>query len=509
MYRVLLVDDDMIVRIFLQNMVHWENYDFEICGAARDGEEARILCEETNPDLILTDISMPQLDGVELIRQLRESGYEGVIIVLSCHDDFGLVKNAMQAGADDYLLKNHIDENTIETLLSTLHDKTEARSAQNAQKKLLRSRAQRGLSSFRHELLKDILCGKLSGAALAEQLKLAGMEGKYLRLVVIFIRPVHADAEQTAMLFSLCEQRIRTEAETIPISNDTLALLIDFTAVSSMQETQHSITRLQNIIQSIAEQYLNIEVALAASAVCEGDSSWKNALQQAWTMLEHSFYGAGRWQYGESMGLSQKYPPEMETFSENLPHLLTDADSLQQQWRTALSAAQKCALNPGLLLSWLRRCDYIAGIYRTENEYSTLSQSLDTYADCIESYLRRGIELQQSFIPENISDPIRQAILFVQANYQLQIGLEDAAQSVGLTPGYLSTRFKQEIGTGFAEYLLNIRLSHVKQALLETRVTAKTLSEQAGFQDYSYFCRAFRKKVGMTPKEYRNSAGTV
>ena len=126
-YRVLLVDDDMIVRIFLQNMVRWESCGFEVCGVARDGGEAFAQYQNKQPDLILTDISMPQVDGIELIRQLREHGYEGVIIVLSCHDDFGLVKNAMQAGADDYLLKNHVDENAMESLLSTLRAKVEAR----------------------------------------------------------------------------------------------------------------------------------------------------------------------------------------------------------------------------------------------------------------------------------------------------------------------------------------------------------------------------------------------
>ena len=83
MYRVLLVDDDMIVRMFLKDVVRWEQYGFSVCGAARDGEEALALCEAHSPDLILTDVSMPQMDGIELIRRLRHNGYDGVIIVLS------------------------------------------------------------------------------------------------------------------------------------------------------------------------------------------------------------------------------------------------------------------------------------------------------------------------------------------------------------------------------------------------------------------------------------------
>lgn len=511
-YRVLLVDDDMIVRIFLQNIVRWESCGFEVCGVARDGGEAFAQYESNQPDLILTDISMPQVDGIELIRRLREYGYEGVIIVLSCHDDFELVKNAMQAGADDYLLKNHVDENSMETMLNALHAKVEARYIQNKQKQLLQSWAQCGLSSFRHELLKDILSGKLSDDALAERLRLAGINGKYLRLAAVFIRPVHADAEQTALFFSLCQQRLQNgEAETISVSADTLALLIDLTSIPSIQEAQHMITRLQNIAQSIAEQYLNISIALASSKVCAGSSAWGDALRQAWDMLEYSFYGAGRWQYGESPGLSQQIQPELEAFAKNLPILLAqkDADALRKQWRDALDIARRSRLSPGVLLSWLRRCDYAAAVSRTESEYSGLSQSLDGYADCIEAYLRRQMELQQSHIPDDVSEPIRQAILYVQAHYRQQIGLEDAAQAAELSTGYLSARFKKETGVGFAEYLLDLRLAHVKQALLETGLTVKIISEQAGFQDYSYFCRAFRKKVGVTPKEYRRQARSI
>ena len=108
MHRVLIVDDDMIVRMYLRDIIRWESYGFTVIGLARDGEEALEIVHREQPDVILTDISMPRMNGIELIAHLRRENYDGVIDVLSCHDDFELVKSAMQRGADDYLLKNYL-----------------------------------------------------------------------------------------------------------------------------------------------------------------------------------------------------------------------------------------------------------------------------------------------------------------------------------------------------------------------------------------------------------------
>lgn len=105
MYRTPIVDDDMIVRMYLKDVIHWEDHGFTIVGIARDGKEALEIVKESDTDLILTDISMPRMNGIQLIQQLRRDKYDGVINVLSCHDDFEFVKSALQEGADDYLLK--------------------------------------------------------------------------------------------------------------------------------------------------------------------------------------------------------------------------------------------------------------------------------------------------------------------------------------------------------------------------------------------------------------------
>ena len=104
--KTVIADDDHLVRSYLKMLSSWERAGFEIAADARDGEEALEALERTGAELLVTDISMPLLDGIELIRKIRRTNQKLYIIVLSCHDEFEFVKDAMKEGADEYVLKN-------------------------------------------------------------------------------------------------------------------------------------------------------------------------------------------------------------------------------------------------------------------------------------------------------------------------------------------------------------------------------------------------------------------
>ena len=108
MFRTLLVDDDFLVRSYLKTLSAWEKAGYEVVKDVQDGEEALRVLEEEKIDVVITDISMPLMDGIELIRHIREEKENIYIMVLSCHDDFEYVKEAMRLGADEYILKNKL-----------------------------------------------------------------------------------------------------------------------------------------------------------------------------------------------------------------------------------------------------------------------------------------------------------------------------------------------------------------------------------------------------------------
>ena len=113
MYRTLVADDDFLVRSYLKTLDSWERAGYEIVDDAEDGEEAYGFLQKEKIDVLVTDLTMPVMDGIELIRKIREENRDIYIIVLSCHDDFEYVKEAMRLGADEYVLKNSLDEDSL------------------------------------------------------------------------------------------------------------------------------------------------------------------------------------------------------------------------------------------------------------------------------------------------------------------------------------------------------------------------------------------------------------
>ena len=184
MYRTLVADDDFLVRSYLKTLDSWGKAGYEIVNDAEDGEEAYNFLRKEKVDVLVTDLSMPVMDGIELIRRIREENREIYIIVLSCHDDFEYVKEAMRLGADEYVLKNSMDEDSLyETLEKSarLIEKRRRKSQEQAQtRKLIRLKPCAEILFFN-----GLISGTLKGQAREEKRVEAGITGKFFNSAVI------------------------------------------------------------------------------------------------------------------------------------------------------------------------------------------------------------------------------------------------------------------------------------------------------------------------------------
>ena len=505
MHRLLLADDDTIVRMYLSDVVDWEKHGLQVVGAARDGEEALEMVHTLQPDVILADISMPRLDGIGLLSRLRGESYEGVITMLSCHDDFDLVKAAMQQGADDYLLKNHLNDTNIGEIADKLRSLAEKRQKQYHRDGEVELLLRKGRRVVRRELLQGILQGNLQGERLEQQMRSAGLRGKYRQVLVQILQLPGAEPEQMDAFLSLCEQRLEKEnAEILRFREDSAVLLLDLSEEPSMQKAMEKSSRLGGILQKLALQYLNLETSAAASGVCSGESALTEALRQADLLIGRGFYGPGSWKYGVDALPADSVPDAAAQLIRELPELMENASDSQidEKWTEALEEIQKAGTGRIPVDAWLRDCDAAAGCQRSEEEYRSLLFWAD-YADAAKAWLQVRQEQLGARVPEGASAAIRSAVLYIYDHFSEPLSLSVVSGEVNLSMTYFSTLFKQEVGKGFAEFLTEVRLEWVRRRITGTNQTLKQISVDAGFQDYPYFCKTFKKACGLSPAEYR------
>lgn len=504
MKKVLLVDDDALVRMFLRQIIPWEAEGYHVVGDARDGEEALELAAQSSPDLIVSDVSMPTLDGVELVRRLRESQFPGGIIMLSCHDDFEYVKNAMQLGADEYLLKNHLSAETLRTALQTVSERRATVQAAPAIAEL----AQKGQRALQQEVLESLLMEGGSGSE-QELLRKAGFSGRYAVCTAVSLRlPAQANWQST---FELCCQIASAgdlpDVEAVQVGRHSCVFLIDLTGQSSEMARAERARALAARVALSLQSYLQMEPAIGVSRPCSGAHAVSKALRQANEALVASFYGAGTYWFGtEDSALTENIPEDAQQFLENLPPLLaTDAMSFEAAFAGTLASFARARTLPGVVLSWLQSCDAKAGITRPQGKYAAL-RTLADYQSCAESYLSRLQGLAGGPVPQNLSPQIAAAVRYLQSHFAEPVTLGDAASAAGFHPSYFSTIFKQELGIGFSEYLTELRLSRVREQLAGGGGTIKEIAQHAGFLDYRHFCKTFKKKTGLSPAEYRKES---
>lgn len=505
MKRVLIVDDDALVRMFLRQIIAWDEQGYEIAGEARDGEEALVLAAEHKPDLCLIDVSMPTMNGIELIRNLKARAFSGGIIVLTCHDDFEYVKTAMQLGADEYILKNHLNAEVLMSALASTADSAATRTLQIEKEGQLFELAQKGLLEKRKEVLQSLLQQtSITTQAQKELLQSVGISEGFGHCYAVIAR---AEEEFGDLLDSVCELVAAEHGyAAIRLRGNAVAFFLDVTQYPSSSVQSEKITALCDALATAAERELHLPLCFGASGLCIGAGAIAKAVRQADDALMFFFYRDGLFSFADVSLLKADCPMQAECFLTRLPVLLQgDQEALKTEISQVIHSFEMHLSVPGAVIAWLQRCDRIAGMQRTQAQYAALvklsrvSESLLEYQGFLPSYQVEHNDMEHS-------PAVEEALRYIRANFSKVCTLGEVAEHVGLSPNYLSAQFKQETKLGFVEYLTNLRLTHVQSLMQYERWdTLKSLALRSGFSDYQHFCKVFKRKTGLSPAAYRQS----
>jgi YesN/AraC family two-component response regulator len=529
MIRIMIVEDDVLFRKTIRSMLDWESLGFTICGECIHGKDALKHMAKYAPDVVLTDISMPQMNGIELIREIKKDYPLVHIIVLSAYHDFDLVKEAMKLGADDYILKHDINNqmNKFLQVLEELKGKITLPAAEGASGG--ESEKQLMLDAF----MSRVLDGRITGKA--------EIENRLRRLMVYFPFDRYIMAVVLARkAFAIVEVEKGEHAQWHPNSseaNEFHRIILDIARPTSLQcmafmpndrtgvclfnvKGIFSQSRMQNMVRSklIAMFASGLDLSIGVGPLAENVSGLQASYRQACNAAEDGFLYAARSIIFDRGANTRQLPEEIHPLFDKLQEILDNEKYVSANaWAAQLTNAIYSKQLP--VSSLYEVCDHLNhGLELWAKKHNVTMERLTGYGklpvnllvkaaskEVFTAYLQKCLNNASTFneMALKTANPhIKQAVDYINANYQHPIGLPEASRALGISENYLSNLFKQETGRRFIEYLNDVRLHHAKWLVLNGNMKVYEIAHACGFQSTAYFCRLFKIKNGMSLKEY-------
>ena len=544
MIRTVIVDDDFLVRSYLRQLKAWERADYQIVADARDGEEALTAVEELGPQVVITDISMPLMDGIELIRRIRETNRTVYIIVLSCHDDFEYVREAMKLGADEYVLKNSLNEDSLYEMLVHTAGQLKDRRAQFQENDETKRLVEMGRQSLKYHFFNGLLAGSLTAKEREKRRKEAGIHAKYTNSAVInlfipswgmlkyqysgleleqygqrflrkLIRGLERRAEDISLEASNGTREIRGRdspgkemecVDCVYLGEGVFCCFLDMSGLYRDSLMRQKLTSAATACYRCCKDEEHT-FFVGVSGICFGEEGIRQAYQQAREMLRLGFYeDAGILYYEDCPGIGRVLPGEAQELLDHAADYVEcrPYEDMRAEFEKVSSVFCKEHTDPRLILHWLRELDQRLKVERPQEEYAGIIKIEQLMSAC-DAYKPKWFLLQKKPLPKEVSSAVRRVVEYLHTHYKEPIGLADAAETAGLNPAYLSFLFKQELGTGFSSYLLDLRMECARALLRGTNEKIKEVAREAGFNDYHYFSKAFKKINGCSPVDYRKN----
>lgn len=503
--KVLVIDDEFITRQGIKHMILWEQEGFQIVGEASNGQEGLEMIEKYQPDIVLADIVMPVLNGIDFSLILQERYPDIRLIILSSYDNFEYVRTTLLNGAVDYVLKPTLNP---QILLRALKKAVRSIPGFHLERQegdvSVKIRLERFLSGYETEL-EDVkqcfphMCFRI----LAANMKKACKNNK----------------RQMDQLQDQLQERLGREGFEsvfmIYLDQEILCCVLNY---RKKQEEQllKTVEESAGIAGQIAEALLFV-ISEPFTELSEIREIYENGVRPC---LEQKFY------FADKMLISQKeYTPcKLKRFSyEQYTELLK-----QKQYTQALEFLR----NYMKYLADIRYDEYVSKNLLKNLLYNFLME-LEKYgidadsmrgeffrcideADTIEKYRQcctEQIFVRLGELSEQIENNyehdarIMEIKEYINAHYNEKLDLTDIAREFSFNYHYISSYFNQHIPEGFSGYLNTVRIQKSCQLLKETNMPISDISVAVGYSDHGYYCRMFRKLLGQTPSKYRHSAG--
>lgn len=538
MLRVFLVEDETIIRETLRDTVPWAQCGYTFVGEAGDGEMALPLIQQTKPDVLITDIRMPFMDGLALSKLVLQEFPQMKVIILSGFDDFEYAQKAIGLGVERYLLKP-ITKSTLMTVLEEVREKIRGERAQQNYLAQFHQEAQEYEQYARRRFLERIVAGQLSVQEIYEQAEKLDLD---LRAQAYDIALVSAMPESgnVAETYSEPGARIRDGLVAHFLKHPEYILfrwnLTSYAVLllGGQEEMEAIIRRCVGKVQELYQTYgpeLNWYVAvgtptrrLSALPGCFEEVSrlwaYRHILPEqhilsadtvsllTGTGSDHDLSGLDMTKVNPAVFsgvLQSASAQEVSSFVDEYIHSLEDALESKPFCQYLMLSARFTATQFAEALG-IGQKEFLSAL----NCLNMVGQQIST--DDLKRYLSdillRAIELRDNVAGSQYRGQLKQAVRYIDEHYQSEdISLNRVAKEVNISPNYLSAVFSQEMGTTFVEYLTAKRMEKARELLRTSDLRSGEIAVAVGYKDSHYFSFLFKKTQGCTPRDYRGGKG--
>lgn len=508
--KILIIDDEFIMRQGIKYMTDWEKEGFKITGQASNGQEAIELIKKEKPHIIISDIVMPQIDGIELSKYIQNNYPDISIIILSSYSDFEYVKSSFQNGAIDYLLKPTLE---LDSLLNSLK-----KAAKRIENFTLSSNNEQHIET----ILKRLILGFNSDIDFSNLNNLFIYDTFYL--FGINVKKIYKNYEDrhkiitslTSELDSFFENNSAESVHKILVlDNEIILCVINL----KYENSSHLIYELKNFSKGFSSSFQNSFLVLSKSF--DSLKNIKNIYDENFLFLcSQCFFNKNSYfyTYDDYNPISNEANFNFKLFSELMSSIkITEAFNMLLN-HISLLISNKSS-NEFELKNIIQNCTYntisnLETIKIDQIEINSLKHKLFTkidqalYADDLilicEEMCNTFNDLISRYENSFNSHIINKIIQYIQTNYAEPLTLTDVSKKFNFNYYYLSSYFSSHNSEGFNEFLNKIRIEKACE-FLKKDIPISLVSSMVGYSDQSYFSKVFKKFTGFTPSSYRKS----
>ncbi len=535
MFKVMIIDDETIIRTGIKNIINWKQFDCKICAEASDGEEGAALIKQHSPDIIITDIRMPGIDGLKMINEIKDLVPNCRIIVLTGYRDFDYVQEAIKLGVFDFVLKpTKIEELTavIDRAVNELKALKSKEEEFSKLKKLFEQNIPVLKEKFLYDLIYEIYP---SSEDVLSRADLLGIDLSPFLLLVVEI-----DVDENAKIsqydrnlyqFGIINTFMDVFSDSFKVTN----IPLNDVAVAFILEIKGSVDYLTLInnkcdyLQELLTNCFGITVTIAVSSEGREIMQLSEKYRECMEALERKFYiGNNTVIYHEDIKGFFKYV-DYSPLEKNQKLLLEGIKTgnegiVSQKLEDIFEYINN---NDHIDMNYLRNyywniITYINNIRlsvaQASNDRSveginiisvhniiSESQSVQELNELVREVCRSITAKINNYNNKSIKLVLRKAINYIQKHYKEQITLNIVAEHVYVSTSYLSRMFKKELGINFIDYLNGLRIEKAKELLMDPKYKTYEVAEKVGINDAHYFSRLFKKYVGISPTEFKDS----